>query len=148
MNGDLGQQVATLLRPDSLSDIFIYLVFFISLLAIFTIPEKNVQAPYMMYAVVLCCIVDLLRGRGGEGLSSVANFQVAGQNILSDTGLLTFIIHIIMFVFPLIAAGLTRRFGQRAGALAVPSCLLAGLFGGLYTVLAFVDPNLVYSAMF
>ncbi|GEM_PF-625600 len=145
---DLLQQVGALLRPSSLSDIFIYIIFFLSLIASFVIPEKNVQAPYMMYTVILGCIIDLLRGSGGEGLSSIAGLRIAGESILSDFGFLTFIIHIIMFVFPIIAAGLTRRFGQRAGALAVPLCLLAGLFGGIYALLSFAAPDVVYSAIF
>lgn len=147
MDGDLGQQIVAILRPDSLSDIFIYAMFFLSLITTAIIPEKNVQAPYMMYGVLLFCIIDLLRGRDGSGLSSMGTFYVGGESIFSDTGLVTFTIHIGMFVFPMIAAGLIRQQGRKGGA-AIPLSILIGLIGGMYAIMSFVAPEAVYGKIF
>ncbi len=131
---DLGQQIVAVLAPNSLADFFIYLIFILSIVASATIPEKNVQAPYLMYAVLLFCIIDLLRGDNGQGMP-VMGFD--------NTGFGTFLIHIGMFALPLIAAGLVRRQGRKGG-LAVPACLLAGLFGGIYAVMSFLAPEVLY----
>jgi hypothetical protein len=144
---DLGQQIITALRPDSLADIFLYLILFGSVAALATIPEKNVLSPYLMYAVILAVIIDLFRG-GGDLLGSLGNIRIGGEPILSNRGLLTFILHIIMFALPLMAAGLVRRYGRKQGALAVPMCLLVCLIGGFFAVISFFAPSVVYGRMF
>lgn len=134
---DLGQQILAVLSPKSLADYFIYLIFILSIVASATIPEKNVQAPYLMYVVLLFCVIDLLRGNNGEGVP-IPGFD--------NEGFATFMIHIAMFAFPLIAAGLIRREGRKGG-LAVPMCLLAALFGGIYAVMSFLSPAALYGAI-
>lgn len=140
---DLGQQIITVLRPDSVADLFIYLIFFLSIVALATIPEKNVTSPYLMYIVLLCCVIDLLRGGGGQGIPALMNLRIGGESLLENKGFLTFLIHIIMFTFPLVAGGMVRRQGRKGG-LALPLCLLVGLIGGLYSIGSFMVPTLFY----
>jgi hypothetical protein len=143
----LGEQIVGVLRPDTLGDIFIYIIFLLALIASAVIPEKNVQAPYMMYGVILCCIIDLLRGNNGQAIPVSSALRIGGESLFSNQGFITYLLHIIMFTFPLIAAGLVRRHGRK-GALAIPVCLLCGLFGGIYTFMAFIAPTVVYGRLF
>jgi hypothetical protein len=141
---DFGQQVLAVLRPETLADFLIYIIFFLSVIALATIPEKNVLSPYLMYVVLLCCVIDLLRGAGGDTIPALNRFVIGGENLLSNNGFITFLIHIIMFTFPLVAGAMVRRQGRKGG-LALPMCLLVGLVGGFYAIASFFAPQVVYT---
>jgi hypothetical protein len=143
---DLGQQIISVIRPDSLGDLAIYLIFILSIIALATIPEKNVLSPYLMYVVLLCCVIDLVRGAGAVP-GGLNRFQIGGESLLSNNGFITFLMHIIMFTFPLVAGGMVRRQGRKGG-LALPMCLLVGLIGGVYALASFFAPALVYNKIF
>lgn len=131
------EDILNILRPDTLADYFIYGIFLLSLIATAVIPEKNDQASYLMFAVMFCAILDLLRQQG-------ANFPIPG---FDNQGFATFLIHVIMAIFPFIAAGAIRRRSRKQGALAVPICLLLGLIGTLYAIGSFLVPQTFYGAV-
>jgi len=130
-------QFISLIQPNSLGDVFIYILFFGALIASGIMPEgKNSQPIYLMFAVIFCCVVDLLRG-------SVASFPIPG---FDNEGFGTFILHIMMGVFPFIAAGMARTEGRKGG-LAVPVLILMGLIGTVYAFGSFVAPDAFYNAL-
>lgn len=141
---DLGQQIIAVLRPDSLGDFMVYGVFIMCIVMLAAIPEKNVLPPYLIYITMFACILDLLRGAGGSTIPVLNQFQVGGENLLGNRGFLTFMLHIIMFVFPIIAGAMTRKHGRKGG-FALPIGLVTGLIGGLYVFLAFFVPNVTYN---
>lgn len=129
---DLLNQVLVIVRPDSLGDIFIYIIFFLSLVMLVVVPEKNETSLYLVFAVILFCIVDLLRQTG--------DFPVPETD---NCGFLTFLLHVGMGAFPWIAAGMTRRQGKKGG-MAIPVGGLLGLIGFVYAFGAFALPGLFY----
>lgn len=144
---DLGQQLVAILRPDSLADLFVYTVFILCILTLAAIPEKNVVPPYLIYVAMFCCILDLVRGAGGNTVPFLNRFVIGGENLLSNRGFLTFMMHIIMCLFPMIAGAMTRKHGRKGG-LALPLGLSAGIVAGMYVVGAFFLPNAVYAKIF
>lgn len=143
---DLGQQIIAVIRPDSIGDIAIYIIFFLSIIGLSAIPEKNVLSPYLMYIVLLCCVIDLIRGAGGQAIPMLNRFVIGGENLLENRGFLTFLIHIIMFTFPLVAGAMVRRQGRK-GALALPLCMITGLIAGVYSLAAFYAPLVIYGPL-
>ena len=120
MNGDV---IANILLPQNFADIFIYLIFFLSLLMLALIPEKSQQSTYIMFVVLFFALVDKIR-------QATNDLPIQG---LDNEGFATLLIHVGMFVLPLIAAGLIRGRG-RNDKRGVPVGILIGLIGGLYAV--------------
>ncbi len=143
----LGQDLVTILRPDSLSDLMVYTVFILCILTLAAIPEKNVVPPYLIYVAMFCCVLDLVRGAGGNTVPFLNRFEIGGENLLSNRGFLTFMMHIIMCLFPMIAGAMTRKHGRKGG-LALPLGLSAGIVAGMYVIGAFFLPNAVYAKIF
>ncbi|MAU10698.1 MAG: hypothetical protein CL607_12820 [Anaerolineaceae bacterium] len=131
---DLLAQVGDALRPDTLGDYFIYLLFIINFLVLVLTPEKNDRANYMILAVLFACVIDLMRGRNGE---------VIPVDGFDDLGFGTMMTHLIMGIVPFLAAGGIRVPGRK-GRLAIPVAILAGIMGSIYAIFAFVAPNVVY----
>ena len=136
---DIGQtlsDVGSLLRPDSLGDIFIYTIFFGCLITLAFIPDGNDRAQYLLFGTMLMCVVDLLVAQ-----------QIFQRGDASSEALAAYAVHIGMFVFPFITAGSIRAGKRKVG----PSILLAALIGviaSLYTVMSFADPGTTYNKMF
>lgn len=118
-----GEVIANILLPQNFADIFIYLIFFLSLLMLFFIPEKSQQANYIMFVVLFLAMVDKIR-------QATDQIPIEG---LDNEGFATLLIHVGLFVLPLIAAGLIRGRG-RNDKRGVPVGILIGLIGGLYAV--------------
>ncbi len=116
-----GSIVAEILLPGNLADIFIYLIFFLSLLMIAFIPEKSTTSQYMMFFVIFLALMDKVR-------QATDDIPIEG---LDNDGFATMMIHILMFIFPLMAAGLIRGRG-RNDKRGVPIGILIGLIAGLY----------------
>lgn len=143
----LGQDLVTILRPDSLSDLMVYTVLILCILTLAAIPEKNVVPPYLIYVAMFCCVLDLVRGAGGNTVPFLNRLEIGGESLLSNRGFLTFIMHIIMCLFPMIAGAMTRKHGRKGG-LALPLGLSAGIVAGMYVIGAFFLPNAVYTKIF
>lgn len=129
--------IIAIIRPDTLGDYFIYIIFILSLIQTVVTPEKNNVVTNIAFVVIVCCIFDIIRGSQPNLLNIPEPWG------FTDQGFLTFMIHIAMAVLPLVAAGMVRRRG-REGALAVPVALLTGGFGILYAVGAFFAPQVFY----
>lgn len=134
--------IVELLRPDTIGDFFIYVIFFLSMLLLFVTPEKNDTPNYLTFIVLFACVLDLLRGNP----SVQDTISIPEPWGLSDEGFFTYLLHIVMFVFPLIAGGMTRRKGRKGGA-ALPVALLIGLIAGVYAIGTFLAPDAFYSAI-
>ena len=120
MNGNV---IGEILLPQNMADIFIYLIFFLSLLMLALIPEKSQQSSYLMFLVIFLAVIDKIR-------QATNDLPIEG---LDNAGFATLLVHVGMFVFPLIAAGLIRGPG-RNDKRGVPVGILLGLIGGLYAV--------------
>ena len=57
---ELFGQFLTTIRPDSVGDIMIYAVFFLTLVTSVLIPDGNDRATNLSYGVMLLCVADLL----------------------------------------------------------------------------------------
>ncbi|MCA9889952.1 MAG: hypothetical protein KC546_16345 [Anaerolineae bacterium] len=127
-------QIGNALRPESLGDWFVYLLLIMNFLVLVITPEKNDRANYMIVVVLFACVVDLMRGSNGS---------VIPVDGFDDLGFGTMMTHVIMGIVPFLAAGAIRITGRK-GRMSVPLAVLAGVFGVVYAVFAFVAPNVVY----
>lgn len=118
-----GSVIGDILLPHNIADIFIYLVFFLSLLMLALIPEKSQQSNYLMFFVIFLTVIDKIR-------QSTNDLPIEG---LDNKGFATILVHVGMFVFPLMAAGLIRGAGRKDKR-GVPVGILIGLLAGLYAV--------------
>ena len=118
-----GNVIGEILLPHNIADIFIYLVFFLSLLMLALIPEKSQQSNYLMFFVIFLTVIDKIR-------QSTNQLPIPR---LDNAGFATLLVHIGMFVFPLMAAGLIRGPG-RNDKRGVPVGIIIGLLAGLYAV--------------
>lgn len=142
--GTILEQAVAVLRPTSLGDFMVWGVFIFCIMTLVAIPEKNVVPPYLIYITMLACIIDLVRSAGGQALGNVNQFQIGGESLLGDRGFLTFLLHIIMFLFPIVAGAMTRKHGRKGGY-ALPLGLTTGIIGGMYAFGAFFLPNAIYA---
>ena len=122
------QDIGAILAIRDIWDIFIYIIFFMSLVTLVLIPDKNMQSTMLMSLVLLFTVVDKVRPASPNN-----DFLVPG---FDDQGFATFLIHIGMFVFPLIAGTLVRSRSQK-GKRAMPLGILTGILGGLYAAAFF-----------
>lgn len=127
--------IVDLLRPDALAHLFLYVLFFLGLVLLFVMPEKNEIPQYLVFALIFIVIIDFLRTRDPNG------FPVPGAE---HNGFFTFLIHIAMAMIPFIVAGMTRKQGRKGGAV-IPIGLLTGFIAGLYALLSFVAIPMVYN---
>ena len=112
---------------NALWSVFLYIVFFLALLTLFTMPDKNL-APTLLIAVVLLCSV-------------IAKLSLASDDPIfrqRDFGMM--IINVATGVIPFIVAGMIRR-GKSRTSTATPLAILTGLVGTIYflTFLIFVQ---------
>jgi hypothetical protein len=126
--------ILNILRPDSIGDFIIYTIFFLSLVLLVVIPEKNETPLYIVFGIIFLCVVDLLR-------TQTNNFPIAG---FDNKGFGTFLIHIAMGIAPFIVAGMVRKHGRKGGSV-IPIGLLMGFIGVLYALGSFFNPELFYN---
>jgi len=124
-------QIGEILRPSSLGDILIYAILILAFLTLMLTPEKNDRPNYILLLVIFVTVIDLLRGSTGNVIP-VPGFD--------DEGFGTLIIHIIMGVAPLLAAGSIRA-PQRKGRISIPLALITGIIGSIYAIIAFLDAH-------
>jgi len=132
--------VIDLLKPASLADVFIYVIFFTALGVLFTMPEKNETPMYLLFGIIFACILDLMRTRVVE---AGGRFPIPGSDA---KGFFTFMLHIAMAMLPFITAGMIRRRGRK-GAASIPLAILGGVVACLYALLAFASPS-IYDKIF
>jgi hypothetical protein len=127
------QDIVAIIRPADVWDVFIYGIFFLSLISLAFIPDKNIQPTMLMSAVLLFALVDKVRKAAGAA-------QALPIEGLDNNGFATLLLHIGMFVFPMMSAGLLRVRGKQ-GQQARPLLILTGLVAGIYAVGFFLTFN-------
>ncbi len=128
-------QVVEIIRPETMGDLFVYGIFLLSMLNLAFIPEKNDLPVYLHYAIILMCILDLLR----EG----AALPIEGTG---DTGFFTFMLHIGMFLAPMVSAGAIRLpKGKRGTNYSRMIAILVTMIAMLYAIGSFAQPALFYN---
>lgn len=123
------QDILALLGPGSginiIWSVFLYLIFFFALLALFFMPDKNMVPTLLIAAVLLFAVVAKLSlGAINEGQAPILRPKDFGM----------FVINVGMFALPLVAVGMTRVTGVRkrgSNRAAAPS-IITGLLGGVY----------------
>lgn len=130
------------LRPDSIGDIFTYSILLLSFITLFAMASGNSLAQYVTFGVIILAFVDLLR----EGLPNFAD-SPTGDPIFSDLGFGTFIIHMAMFVLLATAVGAIKVRGKK-GEAARPIAIVAAIMALVYTLGAFVAPEIFYTPRF
>lgn len=113
------------LRPQSLADILVYMVFFLSLITTFLLPDGNDLAANLLYGTIILALFNI----------------TVGVEWYDDADLLrafpAFAARICMFLLPFIAAGATRV-RKNKGKIAMPVCIVAGVIGLLYALGTFL----------
>jgi hypothetical protein len=129
------ESILEIIKPSSIADIFIYIILIMSVIVLAVMPEKNEQPQYLMFAVIFLSIIDLVRNEAPSG-----TFPIPG---LDDNGFATYLIHIMMAIFPMVAGGMARKQGRKGGA-TLPLGVLTGLIAGVYAVASFIRNSPVY----
>lgn len=112
---------------NALWSIFLYIIFFLALLTLFTMPDKNL-VPTLLVAVVLLCSV-------------IAKISLASNDpIFQEREFGMMVINIATGVLPFVVAGMIRR-GKTRRVTAVPLAIFTGIIGTIYflTFLIFVQ---------
>jgi hypothetical protein len=123
------QDILALLGPGTganvIWSIFLYLIFFFALVALFTMPNKNMIPTLLIAAVLVFSIVAKL---------SIGAINARQTPILRPGEFGMFVINAGMFALPFIAVGMTRVTGvrKRGSNRAAAPAMLTGLLGGLY----------------
>ena len=110
-------------------DVFIYVMFFMTLLTMILIPDKNMQPTTLMTIVLLLTIVDKVRPHDGGA------FLIEG---FDNGGFGTEIIHMGMAILPYIAGALVRGRTQKERR-AMPVGILTGVIGSVYAIAFFMS---------
>lgn len=99
-------------EPGLIWNILLYLIFFLALATMFMQSDKQLLTTLMMAAVALSAVVDKLQ-------------FIATTPVLGQRGFGTLLLHILIFTFPLVVAGITRAHKSRGPA------ILTGILGGI-----------------
>ncbi|RMG90204.1 MAG: hypothetical protein D6712_00275 [Chloroflexi bacterium] len=113
-------------------DVFIYVIFFLSLITLMLIPDKNMQPTLLMSVVLLFCIIDKVRPAAGRPWST-GEFIMPG---FDDLGFGTLLIHIGMAIFPIVAGTLIRARSEKQKR-GTPMGILTGMIAGVYAIAFF-----------
>ncbi len=132
------EEVLAIIIPDSIADLFIYIIFIMTVITLALVPEKNMIPTMLLTAVLFFCVVDLVRQANPDSIP-IEGFD--------NTGFATMLIHVGMFVFPLMGGALIRGRARNAKR-GLPVAIMAGVLGGLYAAGSFVVPNLFYDKVF
>lgn len=98
--------------------LFLYVIFFLSLITLFLIPDKNMIPTLLMAGLLLAVIIVKV------------SLAPTGQPVVPRTGFAIFILNIAMGAIPFIVTGMVRaRHGKNKVA---PPAILAGIFGFTY----------------
>lgn len=106
-----------------LLDILLYSVFFLSMVNMFVIPDKQLSVSLLNFAVILLTVFSKVGIASAFGSPGV----VHPNAIMSMCALPVLAINASIFVLPLIIAGMSRRVSKFAGT--PPSMFLGGLTG-------------------
>lgn len=123
------------MRPDTLGDILVYLVFFIALITTFMLADGNDLAGNLLYATIVLALFNVTVGPEWYNDSDIVRAFPA------------FVARVAMFLLPFIAAGAARS-KKNKGKMALPLSILAGVIGLVYAIGAFALPSLMDQVLF
>lgn len=126
MDGITFEQIFSYLLPTrgfEFFDVMLYLMFFFALLALFMTPDKNMVPTLLIASVLMCVIIAKL---------SLAAIVKPGAPIMGKKDFGMYVINVLMFVFPMIAIGTTRKPSAKVPVKSTPFALLCGLIGAIY----------------
>lgn len=103
--------------------VFLYVIFFLALITLFLIPNKNMVPTLLMAGVLLCAVI-----------AKISLAQRRGA-ILETKEFGMLVINVCMFIFPLIAVGLARARKNKMAAPAILTSLIAGAYFFLFWVI-------------
>jgi hypothetical protein len=114
---------------NALWSIFLYLIFFLALLTLFTMPDKNMVPTLLIATVLLCAVIAKVSLASSDPIFRPREFGMM-------------IINVVTGVFPFIVAGMIRR-GKLRRVTAVPLAVVTGVIGTTYFLmfLIFVQRN-------
>lgn len=102
-----------------IEDILLYAIFIVGLVTALLVPDKQMFVQVIMFLVVLAALVaKLLIGRHASAIWDACDIPVLGINVL-------------MFVGPMISAGMLRSVKGKRSSAVVPA-IFTGLLGGGY----------------
>ncbi|KXK22901.1 MAG: hypothetical protein UZ15_CFX003000791 [Chloroflexi bacterium OLB15] len=123
------QEILVLLGPgsgDLVWNIMIYAVFFLALISLLLMPDKNLLPTLLVAGVMFAAVVAKLSLSVGFGQ----------RPILKECEFGMLIINIVMFIFPLLAAGILRAKKKAKVVIPLILCAITGfLFFFLYWLL-------------
>lgn len=104
--------------------LFLYVIFFLALITLFQVPDKNMVPTLLIAGVLMAALV--------VKLNIGSDYELMGEK---DFG--PFVLNAAMLSLPLIAAGMTRKTKQKKNPapFAILTALTAGLFFFLYWAL-------------
>lgn len=120
-NPEIGRILAYL-GPNTGEPIFnilLYIIFFFSLITLFTLPDKNVVPTILIATVLLCAVVAKLSMSSPQPIFRRGEFGM-------------FVLNAIMITFPFLVVGTTRKARQKRSVKSNLPALMAGLFGAIY----------------
>lgn len=124
------------MRPDTLGDILIYMVFLIALITTFLLADGNNMAGNLLYGTIVLALFNLTVGP--EWYRSSDLYTKAFPAFVARVG---------MFLLPFIAAGAARS-RKNKGKAALPLAVVAGVIGLVYAIGAFALPELMERTLF
>lgn len=125
------------LRPETLGDILVYLVFFTALIATFALADGNNKASYLLYGTIILALFNL----------TVAAQWSSDTSGIYSRALIVYATQIGMVILPFIAAGAARVKKKKGGA-AMPISLVAGVIAVVYVAGIFLVPTTVNAPLF
>ena len=121
--------IGTLIGPGTgqniIWSIFLYVIFFSALITLFMIPDKNMGPTLLMATVLMAAAV-----------AKISLAQPPREAILQRKEFGMFVINVILFVFPIIAVGMTRARKNRMSAPAIFTALIGGAYFFAFWVFA------------
>lgn len=123
------------LRPESLADILVYLVFFIALITTFLLPDGNDMAGNLLYGTMILALFNITVGVEWYNDPDVVK------------ALPSFVARVAMFLLPFIAAGAARS-KKKKGKAALPLAVVAGVIGLIYVIGTFALPEVMDQVLF
>ena len=123
------------LRPETLADILVYIVFFLALLTTFLLPDGNDMAGNLLYGTMILALFNITVGVEWYNDSDIVRALPA------------FIARVCMFLLPFVAAGASRT-RKNKGKAALPLAIVAGVVGLIYTVGTFALPEVMDQVLF
>lgn len=116
------QDILFLLGPSSgelIWNILLYILFVLAIIMLFAMPDKNLLPTLLVATVLLSIVVSKLN----------ISISPTSAAIFPPRDFIQFTLNAVIFIFPLLVAGMVRA--KKKGQIVAPA-ILSGLLGGVY----------------